>query len=164
MLDGVPTVELDGIRLDELCDGDKELYAQLCRDRELNKYWGYDAYEDNPDGSADFYLDVARRELADGVAIALAIRQNGEFVGEATVYGFDYRGSASIALRVLKGCHSRGIGSGATKALIQLAKDIGLSELKAEVLNENENSIKMTSKHMNLQKRTESKTYFTLVL
>lgn len=164
MLDGVPTVELDGIRLDELCDGDKELYAQLCRDRELNKYWGYDAYEDNPDGSADFYLDVARRELADGVAIALAIRQNGEFVGEATVYGFDYRGSASIALRVLKGCHSRGIGSAATKALIQLAKDIGLSELKAEVLNENENSIKMTSKHMNLQKRTESKTYFTLVL
>ena len=164
MLSDVPSIELDGVTLDELRDEDKEKYADLCRDRVLNKYWGYDADEDNPDGDADFYLDVARREFTDGVAITLAIREGGKFVGEATVYGFDYRGSASIAVRVLSEYHSKGIGSRATRALISLSKDIGLGNLRAEILNENESSIKMTSKYMSLEKRTESKTYFTLSL
>ena len=57
-----------------------------------------------------------------------------------------------------------GIGSRATRALISLSRDIGLSRLRAEILNENESSIKMTSKYMSLEKRTESKTYFTLSL
>ena len=162
MLSEIPTVELDGIVLDEIGEKDKERYAQLCRDRELNKYWGYDADVDNPDGNADFYLNVARREFGDGVAITLAIRCDGEFVGEATIYGFDYRGAASIAVRVMKDCQSRGIGSGATRALIKLASDIGLDTLKTEILNENVGSIKMTSKYMSVEKRTEDKTYFTL--
>ena len=164
MISDVPTFELDGIVLDELCDGDREVYAELCRDRELNRFWGYDADEDNPDGNADFYLDVARREFADGIAITLAVREGGKFVGEATVYGFDYRGSASIAVRILKGSHSRGLGSRATKALISLAKSIGLSRLSAEILNENEASVRMTEKFMSLESRTETKTYFTLSL
>lgn len=164
MLTEVPTYDHDGITLDEIRDQDKAEYAELCRDRDLNKYWGYDVDADNPDGNADFYLDVARRELDEGIAIALAVREGGRFCGEATIYGFDYRGAASIAVRVLSGCHSRGIGSRAVGALILLAKQIGLSTLKAEILNENEASIKMTSKFMSVEKRTESKTYFTLSL
>lgn len=164
MLDDVPSIEYDGIVLDALRDGDKEKYAELCRDRDLNKYWGYDADEDNPDGNADFYLDVANRELQDGVAIALAIRMGGEFVGEATVYDFDYIGSAAIAVRVLPAYHSKGIGSGAVKALIKLAKEIGLKSLRTEILEENESSIKMTSKCMEIVKRENGKVYFALSL
>ena len=164
MLDSVPVIKLDGITLDELRDTDKQKYAELCRDRDLNKYWGYDVDADNPDGNADFYLDTARREMDDGVAIALAIREGDELVGEATVYGFDYRGTASIAVRVLKSCHSRGIGSRATRALIELAKDIGLSTLTAEILEQNESSVKMTSKYMNLVKHENGKVYFALSL
>ena len=164
MLDSVPSIELEGITLDELLASDKERYAELCRDRDLNKYWGYDVDSDNPDGNEDFYLDTARREFEEGIAIALAIREAGEFVGEATIYGFDYRGTASIAVRVLKSCHSRGIGSRSTRALIELAKEIGLTTLTAEILIENENSIKMTSKYMTLEKRENGKAYFTLSL
>lgn len=164
MLTELPSVQHEGLVLDALCDSDKERYAELCRDRDLNKYWGYDADSDNPDGDADFYLAVPRREFNDGVAITLAVREGDELVGEATVYGFDFRGAASIAVRVLSGCHSRGIGSRATAALIKLAKEIGLSTLKAEILNENEVSIKMTSKFMDVDKCTKSKTHFTLSL
>ena len=164
MLDEVPTVELDGIMLGAITGEDKEKYAELCRDRDLNRYWGYDVDIDNPSGDADFYLRVAEREFKDGVAITLAIRENGEFVGEATVYGFDFVGSASIAVRVLKSCHSRGIGSRATKALIELSRNIGLKKLSAEILNENESSIKMTSKHMQIIKSEKSKTFFALSL
>ncbi len=164
MLDEIPSIELDGITLDELSDADRERYAELCRDRDLNKYWGYDVDSDNPEGDADFYLEVVRRELADGVAITLAVREGGELAGEATIYGFDYRGKASIAVRVMRDRHSRGIGSRATRALIELAGRIGLSTLTAEILNENEKSIKMTSKYMEPIRRTESKTFFTLSL
>ena len=164
MLDKVPFIEAEGLCLTEIREDDKDAYATLCRDRDLNKYWGYDVDADNPDGDADFYLNVARREFEDGVAVTLAIRENGEFVGEATVYGFDYCGAASIAVRVLPACHSRGIGTRATRALILIGRQMGLTTLKAEILNENEASIKMTSKLMTLEKVTESKTYFTLSL
>ncbi len=164
MLDEIPTLELDGIMLDELCDFDKERYGELCRNRNLNKYWGYDADADNPSGNADFYLDVARREMSDGIAIALAVREKGEFVGEATVYDFDYRGCASVAVRILPDCHSRGLGSRALRAIIEYARMIGLKEVRAEVLAENENSIKMTSKYMKEIKRTKSKVQFALSL
>ena len=164
LLSSWPSIELDGITLGEFREEDRGKYAELCRDRDLNKYWGYDVDEDNPDFDEEFYLNVTRREFDEGVAITLAIRENDEFVGEATIYGFDYRGSASIAVRVLKSCHSRGIGSRATKALVSLGKEIGLSVLRAEILNENESSIKMTAKYLNVEKRTESKTFFALSL
>ena len=164
MLEEVPTVELDGITLCEILDEDKDEYAQLCRDRELNKFWGYDADVDNPDGNPDFYLNTVRREMEDGIALTLAIREGTEFVGEATVYGFDFRGGASIAVRVMKSCHSRGIGSRATRALIEIAKNMGLKTLNTEIFEENESSIKMTSKFMELKKRKNGKLYFTLTL
>lgn len=164
MLDCVPSVELEGITLDALCDSDKAKYAELCRDRNLNKYWGYDAYADNPEADPDFYLRVAERELEDGVAITLAIRESGELVGEATIYDFDYVGSAEIAVRVLPECHSRGIGSRATRALIKLAKEIGLSSLRAEILEENDSSVKMTSKYMDVINSENGKVYFALTL
>ena len=164
MVSNFPTIELDGIVLGEISVEDKEKYAQLCRDRELNKYWGYDVDSDNPDGNSDFYMDVVRREFDNGIAITFAVREGGEFVGEASIYGFDYRGAASIAVRVLKDCHSRGIGSRATNALIEVAKNIGLSRLTAEIMNENEGSIRMTSKFMDIEKRTDEKTFFTLTL
>jgi RimJ/RimL family protein N-acetyltransferase len=83
-------------------------------------------------------------------------------VGEATVYNFDYRGGASIAIRVLPNYHSRGIGSRTLKALIELAKQMDLHELRTEILIENVNSIKMTSKYMNEIMRDESKVLFAL--
>jgi GNAT superfamily N-acetyltransferase len=127
----MPSIELDGITLNEILDTDKERYATLCSDKDLNKYWGYDVEEDNPDGDPDFYLETAKMEFDEGIAITLAIRECDELVGEATVYAFDYRGTASIAVRVLKDCHSRGIGSRAVKALIELVRtsygqDVGI--------------------------------------
>ena len=164
MLDGVPGIELDGITLDELTDSDKEKYARLCQDRELNQYWGYDVDVDNPDKVIEYYLEVVRRESSFGVAMALAVREDGELVGEATIYDFNYLGSALIAVRVLPECHGRGIGSRATKALIELARQMGLKEVRAEVYAKNEKSIKMTSKYMNVVDRTESKVIFALSL
>lgn len=164
MLDEVPTIELEGITLDKLTDADRDRYAELCRDRKLNEYWGYDVYSDNPDGDPDFYLDTVKREFYGGVALTLAVREGGELVGEATVYGFDYRGTASISVRVMTDCHGRGIGSRATKAIIEVARSMGLSTLTAEIFEENVASVKMTSKYMQLVDCFGGKALFTLKL
>ena len=164
MLDSVPVPELDGVTLDELCEADRDRYAALCRDRELNRYWGYDVDADNPDGDPDFYLATVRRELDCGVALTLAVREGGELVGEATVYGFDYLGSASIAVRVMSDSHGRGIGSRATAALIELARRMGLTTLTAEILEQNTASVKMTAKYMDRVKVENGKVYFALSL
>ena len=164
LLNEWPSVEDGDMVLNRISSDDIDKYAELCADRELNKYWGYDVREDNPDGSKQFYLDVAEREFGDGIAITLGIRFNGDFVGEAVIYDFDYRGSAQIAVRVSPKYHGKGVGTRATKNLIALAKKIGLSSVKAEIINENSASIKMTSKVMGPGRVDGNKTIFSLTL
>ena len=164
MCEELPKAEADGIRLDALCEADDVEYAALCRNRELNKFWGYDVDVDNPDATDSYYRSVAERELADGVAMTFAIRLDGEFAGEATIYDFDYFGSAAIALRILPRFHRRGIGSRSLGVLIDVARRMGLTHLRTEIMNENISSIKMTSKFMNVEKIENSKTRFTLQL
>ena len=164
LLSDFPAIEDGDIRLDQIRREDLDKYAELCRDRELNRYWGYDADVDNPDGSKQYYLDVAEREFCDGVSITLAVRYKGEFVGEAVVYDFDYHGSAQIAVRILPAFHGMGIGGLSVKALVALAKSIGLSEVRAEIVNENVASVKMTSKIMGVGISNSEKTKFSLKL
>ena len=162
--DVMPELELDGILLDAITEEDDANYAALCRDRELNRFWGYDVDEDKPDAQDSYYRSVAEREFNDGVAMTFAVRCDGEFAAEATIYDFDYFGSAAIAVRVLPAQHGKGVGSRAVRALIEVAKAIGLRELRTEIMNENVPSIKMTSKYMTVDNIDGCKTKFTLQL
>ena len=164
MLEELPLMELDGILLDSFAESDDAKYAELCRNRELNKYWGYDVDEDKADAEDSYYRSVAERELADGVAMTFAVRLDGALAGEATIYDFDYFGSAAIAVRVLPEFHGRAIGSRSLRAIIEIARGIGLTELRTEIMNDNEASIKMTSKYMNIEAVEANKTLFKLKL
>lgn len=164
MLEELPSFTHKQITLDAITEADEKDYAQLCSDTSLNKYWGYDVSADNPDCDPKYYLSVAEREFADGVALTLAIRYMGEFAGEAVIYDFDYLGSAQIAVRVIPSFHGKGIGTRATEALIMLAKEIGLDSLRAEILDDNAFSIRMASKFMKLIKSEKGKSKFTLKL
>ena len=164
MCDELPTLELDGIRLDAFLESDDAKYASLCRNRELNKYWGYDVDADKADAEDTYYRSVVEREFADGVAMTFAVRLDGALAGEATIYDFDYFGSAAIAVRVLPEFHGRAIGSRSVRALIEIARSIGLSEVRTEIMNENIASIKMTSKYMNIVSVENGKTLFKLKL
>ena len=147
-LDGVSRVTHKGVTLDGLADSDREAYAALCSDSELNRWWGYDADADNPERDPDLYLKVARDELAAGIALTLAVRLEGAFAGEAVIYDFDYTGGASVGIRVLPEYQGRGVGSRALEALIKLSRDMGLSRIRTSVMEENIPSVTMTDKHM----------------
>ena len=161
-LDNFPTCTVGDIILDEIAEEDKEVYASLCRDKELNKWWGYDVSEDNPEGESDYYLAVARGEYKAGVAITLAIRNKGSFVGEAVIYDFDYQGGAAIGIRILPEHQQKGIGSKSLEALISLCKKIGLVELRASIVEENKASVAMTKKYMSEVGRQDGVVAFAL--
>lgn len=164
LLDCAPSVTHRGVTLDGITEADREAYASLCSDRELNKWWGYDADADNPDGDPDFYLRVVRDELAAGVALALAVRCDGVFAGEAVVYDFDYTGSASVGIRVLTDLQGRGVGSRAFEALILLCREIGLCRIGTSVMKENTPSVRMTDKYMSRAGESDGKILYSLDL
>ncbi len=162
LYDGVPFLDYKGITLDGLRDGDRENYARLCSDRDLNRWWGYDVSADNPTGDPDFYLKVARGELDTGMAMALAVRRGGEFIGEAVIYDFDYMGSASVGVRILPEHQGRGLGTLTFGAVLTLCRDLGLMRVTASVMEENIPSLRVTDKYMQRTHSEDGRIYYEL--
>lgn len=134
------------ICLTPLTTSDDELYFRLCTDRETNKYWGYDYSADEPNPTLTYFRENAEAEFNRGNTICLAVRANGEFAGEATLYGFDLLGGCQCAVRLLPEFRHRGYATQSLNLLKRLASSIGLIYLVATVDAENIPSIIMTKK------------------
>ena len=147
-LDEVPFFEFEGGSLSEITEDDKDAYTALATDRAVNRYWGYDVREDNESPSGDYLFSVVVREFSLGVALSVAVRVDGDFVGEGVLYDFDFLGGCEAAIRLLPSMQGRGIGSRAFRALIDLAREIGVKNLSARVKKENTPSIAMMDKLM----------------
>lgn len=164
LVDELPAVELDGVLLNELCDADMASYAKLARNEAVNRFWGYD-YKADAEGADDaYFLETARMEIAQGIALSFAIREGAdeELLGEAVIFDFDYRGGAKLAVRLLPEAQGRRIGSRALAALIKLVGEIGVKMAYAEVRLENEPSIRMTSRYMQRGEDKDGKATFSL--
>ena len=164
MLETVPTLTEGELTLDALRPEDGEDYCRLSTDPEVNRYWGYDYSEDRPEADADYFLDVAEVEFNTGIALSFAVRQAGVFVGEAVIFDFDHRGSAMIAVRLLPERHGRGIGTATVRLLMRAAESIGLTLLRAEVMEKNVASIRMTERLMDRTGVTDGRVQFALAL
>ena len=160
LLDSLPVMTDGDMTLRGIDEEDLPRYAELCRDRELNKYWGYDASVDNTDDTDEYFLRVARAEFNTGSAVTLGIYLDGAFIGEGVIYSFDYKGGASIALRILPEYHGRGLGQRALSLLISVSKSMGILTLYGEAMEQNLASIGMTSHFMDVYKREKGRVYF----
>lgn len=146
-LDDTPIVNGPGaVCLTPLTAADDKLYFKLCTDPETNKYWGYDYSADEPNPTVGYFRECAERDFALGNAICLAVRANGEFAGEATLYGFDLLGGCECAVRLLPDFRHNGYAAESLNLLKRLAKSIGLVYLSATVDVENRPSVKMTGR------------------
>ncbi len=163
LMEECPEVSAGAVTLSPLTEKDKVDYAELCADRELNRYWGYDALADNPTADPDYFLAVARKEAEDGVALSLAVRVEGKLVGEAVLYNLDYRGSGEVGVRIARKHQRSGYGKAALRALIDLSGKIGLCSLYARVREENAPAIALVRSRMVERSRSEGViTYFTI--
>ncbi|MBR5448629.1 MAG: GNAT family N-acetyltransferase [Clostridia bacterium] len=148
MLDEYPTVTVGDVTLSPLTDADTAAYSALCSDRELNRYWGYDDLADNPTADPEIFMLTAEREKRECIALSLAIRRDGCYLGEAVIYDFDFREGAEVGIRLLPQYHGGGVGILALDGLIKYAREIGLTTLRARVRAENTAAIRMTKKRM----------------
>ena len=100
-LEELPTLVGDRITLTAPDEKDTVAYGRLCRDEEMIALWGYDFREDMPDATdADLFFECTR-EFRSGRTVPFFIYARGAFVGEALLYGFDGRGGAEFAIRIL---------------------------------------------------------------
>ena len=141
LVDDIPTEKMDGLELSLLRKDDESDYARLCRDQDTNRYWGYDFREDVPDCEDSYFLEAAESETNRGVAVSFAVRSRGEFAGEAILYGFDLRGGAQCAIRILPEHRRKHLATDALELLSSIASQIGLLYLYATVDGDNDASL-----------------------
>lgn len=147
LLGSLPTLEgKAGITLTPLTPQDDGIFARLCKDADTNRYWGYDFSRDNPDPADDYFRLVCEEEFARGVAISLAVRVNGSFAGEATLYAFDLMGGCECAVRLLPAFRHKGYATEVIGMLARLAADMGMVYLCATVSAENRASVRLSEK------------------
>lgn len=160
MVEEYPTVTVGDVTLSPLTDADTAAYTALCSDRELNKYWGYDDLADNPTADPEIFMLTAEREKRESIALSLAIRRDGRYLGEAVIYDFDFKEGAEIGIRILPEFHGGGLGLVALDGLIRYARELGLTTLRARVRAENTAAIRMTKKRMAEVKREDGVVHF----
>ena len=160
MVEEYPTVTVGDVTLSPLTDADTAAYSALCSDRELNKYWGYDDLADNPTADPEIFMLTAEREKRESIALSLAIRRGGSYLGEAVIYDFDFKEGAEIGIRILPEFHGGGLGLVALDGLIRYARELGLTTLRARVRAENTAAIRMTKKRMAEVKREDGVVHF----
>ncbi len=146
LLEDFPTFDFGEISLDEINEGDDVLYASLCKDKETNTFWGYDYSADNESPADSYFREMAENEFDRGVAVALAVRVNGEFAGEASLYAFDLIGGCECAIRILPEYRGKGVATKVVSAIRIIAERMGLLNLCATVDNRNEASKKLFEK------------------
>ena len=143
LLSEIPSLVSGRVTLSEILDSDISDYARLSKDKNVNKYWGYDYSADVCEPEDEYFISKAREEFDRSVAISFAIRREDKFIGEAVIYAFDFLGGAEFAIRLLPEYCGYGYGRESVLALISVAKKIGLTTLRAYVMNENAPSVKM---------------------
>ena len=147
-LGGVPVVEGERISFDPITEGDIPEYARLCRHESVNKYYGNDYKEDFGEVPDTAFFGRMEYEVGAGVSMTFAIRYEGCFAGEASVFAFDYVGGARIGIRLLPEFWGKGIGSEALEMLLEVAAQMDLRRVSTAVKKANAPSIAMTGKYM----------------
>lgn len=160
-----PEGEYEDITLFPLVDEDFRDYARLCRDVENNKYWGYDYREDfEADVPDEIFLKNAKKDYATHSSVALSVKKESTFLGEALISCFDFKGGADISIRLLPEYHGKGYGKKTLFALLEICRGLGLRVAYARVFNENLPSIALFSSLADGEKEKDGVTVFDFKL
>jgi len=158
----VPVLKSERLTLDGLREEDRAGYNRLCLDDERNRWWGYDYRDDLKGGlTEDYFLEVAREDFRNRLAVNFAVRLDGRFIGEAVLYRFDYKGGAELGCRILPEYAGHGYGAEAYRRAADWSLyNLGLYRLAGKCFRENEASRKMLSACMRPAGEDDTFLYF----
>ncbi len=161
-LDTIPTLCSERLTLSPLTQADQEAYNALCLDDERNRWWGYDYRKDwKGEDLNSYFLDVARSDFANKLAVNFAIRLDGKCIGEALLYRFNGRGSAEEGCRIAPEYAGHGYGTEAFRTLAEWGLyTLSLSKIVAKCYKENDSSYRMLSSCMRRSGEDDTFYYF----
>ncbi len=158
------TLELktDRLTVTEIRERDKELYAKLYLDDELNKWWGYDYREDleGEKPTPEHFYAFQQKMKDKGEEYSFAVRENGVMVGELVLHNFGYYGDLEMGFRFFSECQGKGYAIESASALRDYAfNELGAVKLKSRCFKENKPSRKLIER-LGLALASEDKTHY----
>ena len=146
-LDRVPALQSERLTMDAMTRADIPAYNRLCLDDARNRWWGYDYRKDlKGELTENYFYRVAQKDFKRKLAVNFAIRLDGQFIGEAVLYNFDYKGAAELGCRILPEFAGHGYGAEAFRRLADWTLyELGLYRLVAKCYKENTPSYQMLS-------------------
>ncbi|MBQ8415335.1 MAG: GNAT family N-acetyltransferase [Clostridia bacterium] len=158
-----PSLQTDRLTLDKIRESDANAYGALNLDDSRNRYWGYDYridWEGQTPSGTDF-CRTATEDFSQRMNLSLAIRLDGEMIGEAVLYRFDNRGGAEIGVRISEAYAHHGYGKEAFTALADWALyTLGVTTLNAKCFRQNQASERMLGQLMQRNGEDEKMLYF----
>ncbi len=159
-------IKTERLTISDIQISDAKRYAELYLDDELNKWWGYDYREDlgenkpTPEYFYKFQLNLKKVKEE----YALAVKKDGELVGELVLHNFDYNGGVEMGFRFFKDCQGKGYAVESASALKSYCFDIlGADTLKSRCYKENLPSKKLIER-LGLKRTNESQTHYFFAL
>ena len=156
----IPELSTPRLTLSAITEADIPAYNALVLDEGRNRWWGCDDVGrlNSPMTERSFY-EVARRDFASRCAANFAVRLDGQLIGEAVLYNFDFRGSAELGCRIDRDHAGQGYGTEAFAAVAEWGLyKVHLNRVVAKCFRENHASYKMLSSCM--RKCGEDETFF----
>jgi len=147
----LPILQGERVLLAPLQEREYEDFAELNRDAELNRYWGYNYRYDLPNGvaadAAYFAADVAK-DFRDKNEVSWIIHdRDGHFLGQTVLFAFTSDGGAEVGIRLKKEAQKKGYAFEAVNLVLAYAADVlGLRYLVYESFLENAPSIALAEK------------------
>ena len=140
------SIKTERLTTSDISESDKDTYAKLYLDNELNKYYGYDYREDLGENTpnSDYFYSFMQGLKAKHEEYSLAVREGKELIGEIVLYEFDFFGGAEIGFRFFENFQHKGYALESVSAVLDYAKNmLGVSVMHARAYKKNAPSIKL---------------------
>ncbi len=142
------TIDTERLKITDITEQDKDVYATLFTDEEINRFYGYDYRQDlgknKPDG--EYFFNFMQSLKAKKEEYSLAVKKDGKMIGEVVFYNFGYAAETEIGFRFFTEYQGKGYAYESVKAAIKYAFSVGFKKITCRHFKENARSEKLILK------------------
>ena len=141
-------LKTERLEITDIYEKDKDVYAALYTDDKVNEFYGYDYRRDLGDEmpNGDYFFKFMQNLKAKKEEYSLAVRLNGEMIGEIVLYNFGIHADAEIGFRFFTDYQGKGYAIESVAALIDCAFTRGFGKIVCRHFKENARSEKLILK------------------
>lgn len=133
-------IKTERLEITDIYQSDKSMYYVMYIDEELNKWWGYDYKEDLKEQkpTPEYFYRFMQGLKEKKEEYSLAVKKDGEMIGEIVLHNFDYFGGVEIGYRFIKAEQGKGYATESAKAVIEYIYSVlGAEKIKTRCFKEN---------------------------